>query len=48
MLHQCLIPDPSGEYAYMEYIEDLLEIITRLVYYTPGTSQHHPVAKIEA
>ena len=33
LLRQCLQPDPSGEYCYREFIEDVLEIMTRLSYY---------------
>ena len=33
LLRQCLQPDPAGEYCYREFIEDVLEIMTRLSYY---------------
>ena len=50
LLLQCLSPDPSGEYAYTEFIEDVLEIITRLTYYAPSISEgmwtlYHPLCK---
>ena len=38
LLLECLTPDASGEYAYTEFIEDVLEIITRLTYYAPEIS----------
>jgi len=39
LLNECLTPDASGEYAYTEFIEDVLEIMTRLTYYAPEISE---------
>ena len=50
LLLQCLTPDPSGEYPYTEFIEDVLEIVTRLTFYSPTISEgmwslYQPLAK---
>ena len=45
LLLECLTPDASGEYAYTEFIEDVLEIITRLTYYAPEISPAQSLKK---
>mmetsp|Transcript_103123 Transcript_103123/g.166244 ORF Transcript_103123/g.166244 Transcript_103123/m.166244 type:complete len:1085 (+) Transcript_103123:63-3317(+) len=39
LLHLCLSKDPSGDYPYTEFIEDVLEVMTRLTYYSPEISE---------
>jgi len=35
LIQTVLSPDPAGDYPYMEYMEDCLEILTYLTYYAP-------------
>ena len=38
LIGQVLSPDKDGEYQFMEYMEDALEILTYLTYYSPQIS----------